>query len=684
MMRRVVLILLALTWIVHDGQAAYAENGMQCYSGQLIFTADGESAAELAKIQRAVDRVGDVDSSPIDKTAHLVLLSVDSGGSPADSLIPADEATDICSDLKRARREAIADARSGEALDVTVARRFKCGCNGEISILGQRYYDGAKGPTYVPNDYSASLWGMSQANDVDIDAPEAWSISTGNNNAVVAVIDTGVDYNHPDLQANVWDNPFEIAGDGIDNDSNGFVDDIHGANMVSNNGNPLDDNGHGSHCSGTIGGRGDNGIGVVGVNWTTKIMAVKMLSSGGGGSLYDGARAIDYVTNMKNRGVNVVLSSNSWGWYGTYFDVNVYYAIDRARQAGIGFVAAAGNNASNDDAASTPDKGYPAGYDLANIVSVAAVAENGTLAYFSNYGVTSVDIGAPGTNIYSTWPGNSYKWLNGTSMATPHVSGALMLLKAVNPALTFAQMKDLLFTYGKPLAALSGKTTTGKLLNVNNMLVNAGTPPPGWTPAATPTPLPTNTPTAVPTSTPTPLPTATATATPTPVPVFGAVSGTILADDGRPLSGVRVEVMTRDYQTLGVKLTDAQGRYSIPSIEGPKLYWVRATLSGYTFGGDFSLYHGGTSQVDFLGVRSAYRLNGLVVNPDKSPLAGVAVDAGTLGTAVSDADGKFGFDVPMNFKYQLNVSKSGYVFDYPRRSGQVYGNLTRVFVGSTQ
>src|SRR5262245_17764161 len=237
----------------------------------------------------------------------------------------------------------------------------------------------------IPNDPQfGSMWGLNNTGqsggtaDDDIDAPEAWDISTGNSSIVVGVIDTGVDYNHPDLAANIWTNPGEIAGNGIDDDNDGFVDDVHGYNFVANNGNPLDDNGHGTHVSGTIGAIGNNNVGVVGVNWNVKIMAIKFLDSSGSGSTTAAINAVNYAATMHAKGVNIKLTSNSWGGGG--FSQALQDAINATRTAGMLFVAAAGNDGENTDT----NVNYPSCYPLDNIISVAASDRNELKASFSN------------------------------------------------------------------------------------------------------------------------------------------------------------------------------------------------------------------------------------------------------------------------------------------------------------
>lgn len=291
----------------------------------------------------------------------------------------------------------------------------------------------------VPNDPSFGLlWGMNNTGqtggtaDADIDAPEAWNFTTGSSNVVVAVIDTGVDYNHQDLSANMWTNPGEIPGNGVDDDLNGYVDDYYGINSITGSGNPMDDHYHGTHCSGTIGGRGNNGIGVAGVCWNVKIMACKFLDSGGSGYTSDAIECIQYAVS---KGAHIM--SNSWGGGG--FSQSLKDAITAAQTAGILFVAAAGNTTGGHDNDASPS--YPASYDCENIIAVAATDHNDALATFSHYGATSVDVAAPGVNIYSAQPGNAYQYLSGTSMATPHVSGLCALLKAYNPSWDWVEIK---------------------------------------------------------------------------------------------------------------------------------------------------------------------------------------------------------------------------------------------------
>ena len=288
----------------------------------------------------------------------------------------------------------------------------------------------------IANDPSMSqLWGMTK-----IDAPDAWNITTGAtgaNRVVVAVIDTGVDYTHPDLAANIWTNTAEIAGNGVDDDHDGFVDDVHGYNFVSNNGNPMDDNGHGTHVSGTIAAVGNNSLGVAGVNWSASIMALKFMDSTGSGYLSDAIRAINYATMERTQyGVNVRVINASWGGGG--FSSAMQTAIQAANDAGIMFVAAAGNSGTNNDVTAQ----YPANYTPPNVISVAASDQNDQLASFSCYGASTVDLAAPGVSIYSTLPNNRYGYYSGTSMATPMVSGVAALAWAYNPNASVADIRN--------------------------------------------------------------------------------------------------------------------------------------------------------------------------------------------------------------------------------------------------
>jgi serine protease len=327
----------------------------------------------------------------------------------------------------------------------------------------------------VPNDprfRDGTLWGLHNAGqfggkpDADIDAREAWNTITDASDVVVAVIDTGADYTHPDLAANMWTNPDELPGNGLDDDANGYIDDVHGYDFHDADGDPQDDVGHGTHVAGTIAARGNNGIGVTGVAWRARLMAVRFLSWDGG-FMSDAIESLNYAVAN-----GAAISNNSWGGLG--FSQGLLDAITAARDAGHLYVAAAGNGGSDrigDDTDSIPF--YPAGLPADNVIAVAALDRRDRLANFSNYGDESVDLGAPGVGVFSTIPGG-YEADDGTSMATPHVSGALALLKSQHPDWTADKLKARLLDTVTPIPALAGKTVTGGRLNLATLVDGGG------------------------------------------------------------------------------------------------------------------------------------------------------------------------------------------------------------------
>ncbi|MBP6217548.1 MAG: S8 family serine peptidase [Oligoflexales bacterium] len=309
----------------------------------------------------------------------------------------------------------------------------------------------------------------------DIHAPEAWDISTGNKSVVVGIIDTGVDYKHPDLADNYWTNQGESGLDtqgrdkktnGIDDDGNGYIDDWRGWDFVNKDNDPMDDNMHGSHCAGVIGAKGNNGIGTSGVNWDVSYVGLKFLSGQGSGALADAIEAIEYATKM-----GFTMTSNSWGGGG--FSQALEDAIRAANAKGVLFIAAAGNESADND--KNPD--YPASYPVDNIIAVAATDKNDRLASFSNYGKRTVHVAAPGVDILSTVPNNAYKTLSGTSMATPFVSGLAALIKAKFPNYTSARIKEKILRSVDPIPALIQKTITGGRINAYRALDEDVTPP---------------------------------------------------------------------------------------------------------------------------------------------------------------------------------------------------------------
>jgi subtilisin family serine protease len=345
----------------------------------------------------------------------------------------------------------------------------------------------------VPNDPSVSRdWGLRNTGqtagtpDADIDADEAWDVATGSSSVIVAVIDTGVDYTHPDLAANMWHNPGEVAGNGLDDDANGFVDDYYGYDFVNEDSDPMDDNRHGTHVAGTIGMDGNNAVGATGVNWDVKIMALKAGDANAQLTLDDLLQAYSYVTLMRGRGVNIRVTNHSYGGYNPFIQ-SWKDAMDAMGDAGVMSVVAAHNYASDNDQAVNGVRMYPASFDSPSIVSVAATDHNDRIASFSNWGATSVDLAAPGESVWSTVPGG-YDWNSGTSMATPHVAGAAALVWSVYPNLSVAEVKARLLGgadyIGDVGANASYPTVTNGRLNVRNALIVPGADADTTAPAA--------------------------------------------------------------------------------------------------------------------------------------------------------------------------------------------------------
>jgi subtilisin family serine protease len=291
----------------------------------------------------------------------------------------------------------------------------------------------------------------------DISAMHAWHVTTGSDDVVVAVLDSGVDYNHSDLANNMWVRPANVKP--YDDKDLGTIQDLHGFNAVEDNADPMDDNGHGTHCAGIIGAEGGNDIGIAGVNWKVRIMPLKFMNAGGYGTTAAAIEAINYVIDRKNAGVNVRIISASWG--STQKSRALEDVIRKAYEKGILFVAASGNATTNNDR--TPH--YPSSYNVPNVVSVAALDRNDQLASFSNYGAKSVAIAAPGVDILSTWPGDDYEEKSGTSMATPVVAGVAALIAAKNPNISVDELRAKLLASIDPLPSLKGKVVTGGRIN---------------------------------------------------------------------------------------------------------------------------------------------------------------------------------------------------------------------------
>jgi subtilisin family serine protease/subtilisin-like proprotein convertase family protein len=375
----------------------------------------------------------------------------------------------------------------------------------------------------VPNDPRlGEQWGLNNTGQsggtvgADVSAPQAWDVGTGSMKVVVGVLDTGIDYTHPDLYQNVWINQGEIPtdvrsklkdvdgdglitfrdlnaaankglvkdvngngyidggdliaprskggwADGVDQDGNGYVDDIIGWNFVNNTNDPFDDNGHGTHVAGIIGATGNNGVGVVGVNWKVSIAALKFLGADGSGSTGDAVLALNYAASM-----GFQVANNSWGGGG--YSAAMASAITSFRDAGGIFVAAAGNDSSNNDSAPN----YPSNYAQDNVLAVAATDRNDRLAAFSDYGASTVDLAAPGASILSTTPNNTYSVFSGTSMATPFVSGAAALVWGANPSLSYAEVIARIRGGVDKLSGLTGKVGSGGRLDLAKAMAHTG------------------------------------------------------------------------------------------------------------------------------------------------------------------------------------------------------------------
>jgi subtilisin family serine protease len=291
----------------------------------------------------------------------------------------------------------------------------------------------------------------------DISATLAWATTTGSDKVVVAVLDSGVDYTHEDLIQNMWLRPADMAP--YQDNELGTIDDEHGFNAIDTASDPMDENGHGTHCAGIIGAEGENNLGIAGVNWKVQIMPLKFMNAGGFGTTKDAIEAINYVIDRKKAGVNVRIISASWG--STQRSRALEDVIRKAYENDILFVAAAGNATTNNDR----NPHFPSSYNVPNVISVAALDRHDELAKFSNWGVKSVAIAAPGVDILSTWLGNAYEEKSGTSMATPVVSGVAALVLAEHPRMSVDELKKKLLASTDPIVALKGKIATGGRIN---------------------------------------------------------------------------------------------------------------------------------------------------------------------------------------------------------------------------
>ena len=336
----------------------------------------------------------------------------------------------------------------------------------EVVEPNYTYYPSVEG---VPSDPEFSKqWGLhnSEVEGIDIAAPLAWKRTTGGTDVVVAVVDTGVDYTHPDLAPNIWINRKEAEGKpGEDDDGNGLVDDLYGYDFANGDADPMDDLYHGTHCAGIVGARGNNELGVVGVNWNVSILPIKFMNPTTGGQLVNAIKSIAYAANQGARVINA-----SWG--GGAQSQLLEDLLREIAKKGVLFVAAAGNANSNTDF----QPQYPAAYKVENVLSVGALRSTGELAEFSNYGKRSVHLAAPGVGILSTLPESRYGLLSGTSMAAPFVSGVAALLLAQEPKITLPELRYRLIKRGKKLKSLKEKIASHTLLNAEGALSNQRPP----------------------------------------------------------------------------------------------------------------------------------------------------------------------------------------------------------------
>ena len=321
----------------------------------------------------------------------------------------------------------------------------------------------------MPNDPQfAEQWALNNTGQdggksgADLKALNAWSKTKGSKEVVVAVLDTGVDYTHLDLASNMWIRPDNVP-QYVDAEL-GTYNDIQGFDANINASDPMDDNGHGTHCSGIIGAEGNNNEGIAGINWNVQIMPLKFLGRGGFGSTKDAIESINYAIDRKQKGVNIRVISASWG--STSYSKALEDVIKAAGEQGILFVAAAGNATTDNDKRAH----YPSNYDLPNVISVAALDRNDALASFSNYGAKTVHVAAPGREIVSTWLGNAYREASGTSMATPYVSGVAALIIANEPNISMEKLRERILKSVDKIDSLNGKVASGGRINAAKAL----------------------------------------------------------------------------------------------------------------------------------------------------------------------------------------------------------------------
>lgn len=347
-------------------------------------------------------------------------------------------------------------------------------CRTEV-VSNDQYY--ASGGQWGVFSADATVGPSTTTNQYGCGAEKAWAGGqTGSRTVYVGVVDEGVQFAHPDLAANVWTNPYDPVN-GVDDDRNGFVDDVHGWDFFSGDNSVYDgiEDNHGTHVAGTIGAVGGNSSGVAGVCWNVTMIPMKFMGADGG-SVSGAVRALDYLTDLKTRhGLRIVATNNSWSIAG--YSQSLNDAILRAAKQGILTVCAAGNSSASNDTTAV----YPANYDTRRatstqsaatydaVIAVAAIDKLGALASYSDYGVTNVDLGAPGSSIISTVPTSTYAYFSGTSMAAPHVTGAIALLAAANTGMLASEIRDRLLGAVAPTPSLSGKTVTGGRLDLSSL-----------------------------------------------------------------------------------------------------------------------------------------------------------------------------------------------------------------------
>ncbi len=467
-------------------------------------------------------------------------------------------------------------------------------------------------------------WGLDK-----IQAPSAWDVTTGGSevgngqDVVVAVLDSGTATSHPDLKANLYVNPREVPGNGRDDDNNGLVDDVNGYDFIQDNGIPDDGNQHGTHVAGTIGAVGNNRTGVTGVNWRVKILSCRVGTSEGAIFTSSVISALDYVVGLKKAGVNIRVTNNSYGGYG--FSQAEFDAFKRASNVGILNVCAAGNDAFNNDVA----KAYPASFRIPGLISVAASDQNDQPADFSNVGVRSVALAAPGVDILSTLPadanpnGGLYGTLSGTSMASPHVAGALALMLSQTPTMSMQQAQARLFASVDKLPQWRNKVATGGRLNVGRMLSGA----------------------------------------------IYAVSGKINRADGSPVSNVQVSLKVPGSTTPLATTTDEKGYYRFSSLAAGN-YGLSAQLSGFSFapasGSRLSFALGGTNYAVEQNLiaqprTKIYSVFGVTYDFFGKPKGGVKlfVNSSPQAAAVSDSRGKYAIDDLVAGTYEISATFEG-------------------------